>query len=162
MTDRMGALNALMPYAQETLIQAVLGSFYERFADNPLVVDKWFALQACSPKSRLAQIQQLLQHPAFTLRNPNRARALVFQFCLNNTPGFHQADGAAYDFWAEQVLALDALNPEVAARLARTLDNWARYADPHKALMQKALNKVGSSSTLSKNTQEIIQKALAM
>ncbi|MDO5679687.1 MAG: aminopeptidase N [Pelistega sp.] len=162
MTDRMGALNALMPYAQEALIQAVLGSFYERFADNPLVVDKWFALQACSPKSGLAQIQQLLQHPAFTLRNPNRARALVFQFCLNNTPGFHQADGAAYDFWADQVLALDALNPEIAARLARTLDNWARFADPHKALMHKALNKVASSSTLSKNTQEIIQKALAI
>lgn len=67
-----------------------------------------------------------MAHPAFTLRNPNRARALVFQFCLNNARGMHRADGRGYDFWAEQVLALDALNPEIAARLARGLDNWAR------------------------------------
>lgn len=70
-----------------------------------------------------------MAHPAFTLRNPNRARALVFQFCLNNARGMHRADGRGYDFWAEQVLALDALNPEIAARLARGLDNWARFAD---------------------------------
>ena len=165
MTDRMGALNAMMHFeqGQETkLTQHLLTQFYQTFADNPLVVDKWFALQASSPHTTLADIQALMQHPAFTLRNPNRARALVFQFCLNNTQGFHQTDGAAYNFWAEQVLALDALNPEIAARLARTLDNWARYADPHQGLMQKALNKVYSHSTLSKNCREIIQKALAI
>ncbi len=162
MTDRMGALNALMFVEDKKLKQHLLGQFYQKFADNPLVVDKWFALQASSPHTTLADIQELMQHPAFTLRNPNRARALVFQFCLNNTQGFHQADGAAYEFWAEQVLALDALNPEIAARLARTLDNWARYAEPHKALMQNALNKVASSSTLSKNCREIIQKALSI
>lgn len=160
MTDRMGALNALVHSEQTQAHQTALADFYQRFADNPLVVDKWFSLQATASHTRVEHARQLLEHPAFTLRNPNRARALIFQFCLNNSLGFHQTNGSAYSFWAEQVLALDALNPEIAARLARALDNWARFAEPHKTHMQNALQQIHNSSTLSKNTREIINKAL--
>lgn len=91
------------------------------------MVDKWFALQAAARYTTVQTARELMTHPAFTLRNPNRARALIFQFCLNNARGMHHPDGSGYAFWAEQVLALDALNPEIAARLARALNNWSRY-----------------------------------
>lgn len=170
MTDRLGALSALVHHTaschttyQGTTVKAMVAelnqAFYQRFKDNPLVVDKWFTLQACSA-SDVNQIRSLMQHPAFTLRNPNRARALLFQFCLNNTPAFHCDDGEAYTFWAEQVIALDTLNPEVAARFARVIDSWQRYAEPFKTLMQKALQIVAQQPKLSKNTTEIISKAL--
>src|SRR5690606_13227504 len=102
----------------------------------------------------------LMTHPAFTLRNPNRARALVFQFCLNTARGLHRADGAGYANWAEQVPALDALNPEIAARLTRALDNWARFVPPLRAPMQAALQQVRNHPGLSRNVLEIVSKSL--
>ncbi|KAG1432951.1 hypothetical protein G6F57_022550 [Rhizopus arrhizus] len=101
-----------------------------------------------------------MTHPAFTLRTPNRARALIFQFCLNNARGMHHPDGTGYAFWAEQVLALDALNPEIAARLARALDNWSRFVPALRTPMQAALQRVRAHEGLSRNVQEIVSKAL--
>lgn len=170
MTDRLGALSALMHYvahsdkvdaSTQALVDTLNQDFYQHFEKNPLVIDKWFTLQATSAQT-VAQVRQLMQHPAFVLRNPNRARALLFQFCLNNSHAFHNQDGQAYTFWAEQVIALDALNPEIAARFSRVMDSWQRYAEPFKAQMQKALQQVAQHKGLSKNTTEIISKALSL
>lgn len=160
MTDRLAALGALVNDAPADASAGALASFYERWKDNPLVIDKWFALQAAARSTTVDHVRALMAHPAFTLRNPNRARALVFQFCLNNARGLHRADGAGYDFWAEQVLALDRLNPEIAARLTRALDNWARFVPALRHPMQAALQRVSDHAGLSRNVREIVSKAL--
>ena len=158
MTDRMGGLTALVHDGETTLAAQALSHFYEQWQADPLVMDKWFALQAAGPRANVETIKALMLHPAFSLRNPNRARALIFQFCMNNLQGVHHPEG--YDFWAEQVLALDALNPEIAARLARCFDNWARYAEPYRSGLRAALERIQQQSGLSRNVAEIISKAL--
>ncbi len=160
MTDSMAALSALINYGQGEFPQQALAAFYDKWQDNALVVDKWFALQAAARYTTVQTARELMTHPAFTLRNPNRARALVFQFCLNNARGMHHPDGTGYAFWAEQVLALDALNPEIAARLARALDNWSRFVPALRSPMQAALQQVRAHAGLSRNVQEIVSKAL--
>ena len=159
MTDSMAALSALINYGQGDYPQQALAAF-DKWRDNPLVIDKWFALQATARSTTVQNARELMAHPAFTLRNPNRARALVFQFCLNNARGMHHPDGSGYAFWADQVLALDALNPEIAARLARALDNWSRYVPALRAPMKEALQRVRAQDGLSRNVQEIVSKAL--
>src|SRR3546814_19566527 len=121
-------------------------------------MDKWFALQATAPTTTVDMVRALMLHPAFSLRNPNRARSLIFQFCMNNLQGIHRPEG--YDFWAEQVLALNELNPEIAARLARAFDNWARYAPPYRDAMLDALQKIQHYPKLSRNVSELISEAL--
>jgi aminopeptidase N len=163
MTDRMGSLRALLLHPeQDEQVGAALAHFFDRFQQDPLVVDKWFAIQATAPTTKLITIAQLLEHPAFVYRNPNRLRALVFQFCLNNPLGFHQPDGSGYRFWAEQVIRTDQTNPEVAARLARALDHWVHHVEPLKSHMQSALNSVANTADLSNNTREIVTKALTL
>jgi len=163
MTDRLGALRALLHYpTKEDGITAALADFYTRFHEDPLVVDKWFALQACAPGMTTLGIEELMQHPAFTRRNPNRLRALLFQFCLNNPMGFHVADGSGYQFWAQQVCLIDDTNPEVAARFARALDHWTHHTAEIKSMMQSALEKVANHPGLSANTREIVTKALSL
>ncbi|WP_165720634.1 aminopeptidase N [Bordetella trematum] len=160
MTDSLAALGCLANDAEPAAAKAALEEFYTRWQEDPLVVDKWFALQATVRRHGLTEIRQLMAHPAFTLRNPNRARALIFQFCLNNPSGMHQPDGSGYAFWAEQVLALDALNPEIAARLTRVLDNWSRYTPVLRQSMRAALERVQAHAGLSRNVAEIVSKAL--
>ncbi|MGB3287704.1 MAG: aminopeptidase N [Burkholderiaceae bacterium] len=158
MTDRMGALSTLVHYASPAESAKALDHFYEQWQQDDLVMDKWFALQATAPGTTVQTVRALMLHPAFSLRNPNRARSLVFQFCMNNLQGIHHADG--YAFWAEQVLALDALNPEIAARLARAFDNWQRYAPAYRQAMHDALQQIRQHPDLSRNVSEIISKAL--
>lgn len=160
MTDSLAALGCLVNYADRPAAQAALDRFHARWKDDPLVIDKWFTLQATARSTGLAQVRALMQHPDFTLRNPNRARALVFQFCLNNARGMHVADGSGHAFWAEQVLALDALNPEIAARLARAMDNWSRFTPALRDSMRAALQRVRGHDGLSRNVAEIVSKAL--
>ena len=160
MTDSMAALSALLNYGTGQAPAQALEAFYERWKNDPLVVDKWFTLQATARSATVESVRALMQHPAFTLRNPNRARALVFQFCLNNARGMHRPDGTGYAYWTEQVLALDALNPEVAARLARALDNWSRFVPSLRQPMQQALQAVSAHPGLSRNVLEITSKAL--
>jgi aminopeptidase N len=162
MTDRLGALTALVNHGSPQAASQALSDFYEQWQHDPLVIDKWFALQATARTASVATIRGLMAHPAFTLRNPNRARALIFQFCLNNARGLHRPDGTGYEFWAEQVLALDALNPEVAARLARALDSWSRFVPGLRAPMQAALQRVRGHAGLSRNVNEIVSKALEL
>ena len=163
MTDRLAGLNALIA-AAHPLAQAALARFYDLFADQPLVLDKWFALQARAPESAegsgLQTVRQLMRHRDFSLKNPNRARALVFTYCMHNPAAFHRPDGAGYAFWAEQVLALDALNPQVAARLARALDRWASLAQPCRSAAHAAIERVAAHPGLSRDVREIVSRSL--
>ncbi|THJ36058.1 aminopeptidase N [Lampropedia aestuarii] len=163
MTDRFNALAALVS-ARHPLAGNALALFYQLFKDNALVLDKWFQLQASAPGLQgdaLTKVQQLMQHPDFTLKNPNRARSLIFGFTNANPAGFHRADGAGYQFWADQVIALDAINAQTAARLARAMDAWRKLDAPFQAQAQTALQRVAAHGKLSKDVREIIEKSLA-
>jgi aminopeptidase N len=166
MTDRAAALSALLTAAASSgngEAQHALDDFYRRFEKEPLVIDKWFALQATqrgTPQRPVIDIvRRLMTHPAFNLKNPNRARSLIFSFCGANPAQFHAEDGSGYAFWAEQVIALDALNPQVAARLARTLELWRRFTPALREQMRGALEKV-AAHVKSRDVREIVEKAL--
>ena len=160
MTDRVAALVALI-HAGAAGAAPALGAFYRDFENEALVIDKWFTIQAAAPATDVKTVRALMRHPAFTLKNPNRARSLIFSFCAGNPSQFHAPDGSGYAFWAEQVIALDALNPQVASRLARSMDRWRRYAPALQAPMKKALQQVASLKKLSNDVREVVSKALA-
>ncbi|HEU5296686.1 MAG TPA: aminopeptidase N [Burkholderiaceae bacterium] len=162
MTDRLGALRALVDSHSE-LAAGALQRLYDQFAHEPLVVDKWFALQATASERDarvFARVRELMQHRAFTLKNPNRARSLVGAFCLRNPGAFHRADAAGYVFWAERVIELDALNPQLAARVARALDRWTHLAEPYRSAAREAVARVAQRGDLSADVREIVTKAL--
>ncbi len=163
MTDRFGALSALVasgsPHAEPALAK-----FHAMFKQEALVIDKWFALQAGSPDRSgniLPQVRALMQHADFNLKNPNRARSLIFSYCSANPAAFHRADAAGYVYWADQVLALDAINPQVAARLARALDRWKKLAQPYQDAAKHAIERVAAKSDLSNDVREVVSRALA-
>lgn len=160
MTDRVAALSAMI-HARVPAVDAALQRFYDEFEDEALVIDKWFAMQASSATSDVAAVRELMRHPAFNLRNPNRARSLVSSFCANNPVQFHAPDGSGYAFWAEQVITLDGLNPQVASRLARAMDRWRRYTPALQEQMKKALQQVAGQQRLSNDVREVVGKALA-
>ena len=161
MTDRMGALAALM-LTRAPVRDNHLSDFHRRFANDALVMDKWFTLQAMAPvETTLAQVQKLLSHPSFLPKNPNKLRALVGAFCNANPAQFHRIDGAGYRFWQTQVIAIDAFNPQVAARLARTLSAWRKFEPKRRALAKAALETVARAPNLSKDTFEVVSKTLA-
>ena len=161
MTDAIGALNALMLIGGEPFEECV-ADFYERWQDEPLVVDKWFALQARDPdEGALGRVIGLTAHPAFDARTPNRLRALVSSFAHYNPARFHDPSGAGYRFLADQILMVDSFNPNVAARLIEPLGQWARYAPELGALMRSELERITLSPGLSKNVYELASKALA-
>ena len=159
MTDRVAALMGLVNSGSPSA-ELPLKRFYTDFKNEALVVDKWFSLQAVATHTDVKTVRKLMTHPAFTLKNPNRARSLIFSFCNGNPAQFHAVDGSGYDFWAEQVIALNKLNPQVAARLVRTLDHWKKFRPALKKQMQTALQKVAATKGLSKDVQELVAKAL--
>ena len=162
MTDRFNALSALV-VSGHALAQDALGRFHKLFKDEALVIDKWFALQASAPDRAgdvLPKVRQLMTHPDFNLRNPNRARSLIFSYCSANPAGFHRQDAAGYVYWSEQVLALDAINPQVAARLARAMDRWARLAQPYRDAAKVAIERVAAKADLSNDVREVVSRAL--
>ena len=163
MTDRFNALSALV-VSGHALAQDTLALFHKMFQHEALVIDKWFALQAGAPDRAgdvLPRVRQLMQHPDFSLRNPNRARSLIFSYCSANPAGFHRADAAGYVYWSEQVLALDAINPQVAARLARAMDRWSRLAEPYRSAAKVAIERVAAKTDLSNDAREVISRALS-
>ncbi len=163
MTDRFNALSALVVSGHALAAQA-LERFHALFKDEALVLDKWFALQAGAPDRQgnvLPVVRQLLQHPDFNLSNPNRARSLIFSFCNANPGAFHRGDAAGYVFWSERVLELDAINPQVAARLARAMDRWRKLADPYRSAAREALARVAAKPDLSNDVREVVTRALA-
>ena len=163
MTDRLGALSALVN-GHADLAEPALARFHELFKDEALVIDKWFALQGRAAEQggkTFAKVKALLKHPDFTLKNPNRARSLIFSLCLFNPAAFHRSDAAGYVFWAEQVLAIDAINPQIASRLARVMDRWTSLAQPYRSAALEAIRRVAARPELSSDTREIIERALA-
>ena len=163
MTDRLGALSALVRSHAE-LADPALQHFYDVFRHEALVIDSWFGLQAGAPEDKgqvFARVQQLLKHPDFALRNPNRARSLLGAFCAGNPGAFHRVDGAGYAFWADHVIALDAINPQFAARFARSMDRWSRLAEPFRSAAHAALARVAARPQLSDGVREIVTNALA-
>jgi len=160
MTDRLAALAALTNSGADGKVKA-LEAFYNEFEQEALVIDKWFTLQATARTADVETVRTLAQHPAFSLKNPNRARSLIFSFCNGNPSAFHALDGSGYAFWAEQVIALNASNPQVAARLARSLDRWRKYSPALQERMRNALRQVADTPKLSRDVAEVITKSLA-
>jgi aminopeptidase N len=160
MTDTLAALGTL---AQHDLPERedALNRFYEQWKDDPQVIDKWFAIQAGSRlPDTLERVTTLLQHPAFTLSNPNKVRALIGRFCQGNPVRFHAADGRGYRFLADRVLELDSINPQIAARLVSALSRWKRYDPVRRQHMTQQLERILASESLSKDVFEIVSKSL--
>jgi aminopeptidase N len=163
MTDRFNALAALVVSGNALGAQA-LKRFHALFKDEALVLDKWFALQAGAPDhggNILPIVKQLMNHPDFHIRNPNRARSVIFSYCSGNPGGFHRGDAAGYVFWSERVVELDAINPQVAARLARALDRWKKLAEPLRSAAREAIARVAARPDLSNDVREVVTRALA-
>jgi aminopeptidase N len=161
MTDAMGALVPLANCDCPQRVEA-LAWFYEHWKNEPLVVDKWLGVQAMSRlPDALETVRGLLSHPAFDLRNPNRVRALIGAFCQANHVRFHAADGEGYAFTAEQVIAIDPINPQVAARLARAFDRWRKFDATRQAHARAALARIEAAGNLSSDTYEVVSRALA-
>ncbi len=160
MTDVSAALGLLADYDNRDGRQA-LESFYATWQDDPLVVEKWLAIQARSRREDcLEQVQRLMGTPAFNLHNPNKVRALIGVFCQGNAVRFHAEDGSGYDFLAHQVALIDPFNPQIAARLVSPLLRWPRYDDKRSGLMKQALQQLQAKSKLSADLYEMVSKGL--
>jgi aminopeptidase N len=160
MTDAMAALSILANYDCPERRDA-LDRFYAKWKAEPLVVDKWLGVQATSRlPGTLGEVIRLMSHEAFNIRNPNKVYALIGGF-RSNQVRFHAADGAGYGFLAEQVIVLDALNPTVAARMARGFDRWRKFDAGRQAHAKAALERIRDTHRLSKDTFEVVSRALA-
>ena len=163
MTDRFNALLALVSSGQP-LAQDALARFHALFKGDDLVIDKWFALQAGAPDRDghiLPAVRQLMKHPDFHLKNPNRARSVIFSYCNANPGAFHRSDAAGYVFWSERVMEIDGFNPQVAARLARALDRWKKLAEPYRSAARESIARVAAKPNLSNDVREVVTRALA-
>jgi len=159
MTDVMAAL-ALLADGGHASREAVLADFEGRWRHDPLVMDKWFAVQAMSTRAdTLDRVRELLGHPAFSMRNPNKVRALIGSFANANPVRFHAADGSGYRFLQEQVLTLDPVNPQIAARLLRAVSRWRRYDEQRQGHMRAVLEAVVAAG-VSRDVYEIAAKSL--
>lgn len=161
MTDQVAALGAIVntnnPKKQDCLQQ-----FYQQWQDEALVIDKWFSLQASSSQpGTFAVVQALLKHPAFDLKNPNRVRSLVGAFSQANALHYHAKNGQGYQFLADQVIALNSLNPQVASRMVSALTQWRRFDTQRQDLMKQQLERIINTENISKDVFEIANKSLA-
>ena len=159
MTDSFMALSGLVnsAYSEKSI---VLDAFYTKWQDNALVLDKWFAVQAGARNfETFSEVQRLCNHPAFSMKNPNKVRALIGAFA-QNMGVFHQEDGEAYQFYADKILELDAINPQVAARMVSAFNAWKSYAKDYAKQMQQELQRIEAHNGLSKDVREIVSKAL--
>jgi aminopeptidase N len=161
MTDRMAALWSLATVDVPERA-AALDDFYARYAADPLVLDKWFAVQAAIPEpATLARVKALTAHAAFSFANPNRVRALIGTFTLANQKEFNRADGAGYGFLVDTVLALDPKNPQLAARLLSALRSWRALEAGRRGRAEAALARVAAAPQLSRDSADIVNRALA-
>ncbi len=160
MTDRMAALGVLTDTDSPARAEA-LQAFYERYREEPLVVDKWLSLEAMSIlPGTLSRVSELLNHEAFTLTNPNKVRALIGVFAAGNPLRFHAADGSGYRFLADRIVELDRINPQAAARLIAPLGRWSRFDQGRQAGMKAALEKILAAENLSPDVYELTSKSL--
>jgi len=162
MTDALAAMRALvlndLPGAQ-----AALDAFEQRWRGDALVMDKWFVMQAIKPgHDTVEQVEALTGHPEFSLKNPNKVRALIGAFAMLNPTGFHAPDGRGYRFLADQVISLNGTNPQVAARLVSSFNRWPRYDESRRALMRGELDRIAAVDSLSTDVFEIVSNARAL
>ncbi|MCH8056315.1 MAG: aminopeptidase N [Proteobacteria bacterium] len=160
MTDTLAALHGLV-WAGTSSAAAALSAFEQRWIDDALVMDKWFAIQASKPgEATIEVVRTLMEHPAFSITNPNKVRSLIGAFSMANPTGFHAANGAAYRFHADRVIELDSLNPQVASRMASAFNQWRRYDQDRQALMKIELERIAAVDDLSPGVFEIVSKAI--
>lgn len=159
MTDSLGALRA----SQHTVVfEQLMAKFEQQWAHDPLVLDKWFALHATQPKDNiLATLTMLSEHPQFSMGNPNRVRSLIGSFAFYNSEKFHAPDGSGYKFVTDYLLKLDAINPQVAARIVTPLTQWQRFSETHQLSMKQQLARLLNHPGLSKDLFEKVSKSLA-
>ena len=160
MTDTLAAINGLI-LTDSSMAVTALAEFESKWKSDALVMDKWFIMQAIKPGSKTVNtVRNLMDHPAFSIQNPNKVRALLGVFSTLNPTGFHAADGSGYKFHADRVIELDGLNPQIAARMASAFNRWKRYDGDRKALMEKELQRISSLGKLSGDVAEIVNNAL--
>jgi len=162
MTDQAAALSALVncPEASDYASQA-LNLFEQKFRDEALVMNLWLQIQATNTQANgMQRVIELMDHKAFTMTNPNKIRSLIGAFASANHVNFHSQDGSGYRFLTEQILALNTVNPQVAARLVTPLTKWKKFPEPNRQLMQNALQDIAKEPNLVKDLQEIVSKSL--
>ena len=160
MTDRVAALSVIADINKPER-EAVFDDFYGQFKAYPLVVDKYFALQAASTRKDIIQnLKKLKQHADFNIKNPNRVRSLYAAFAMNNPVGFHAVDGSGYDFLTDAIIELNSINPQIAARLLTPMREWKRYTPDRQEKMKAALERIIAEKDLSPDVFEIASKSL--
>jgi len=160
MTDAIGALVTIVDLDGD-LKEKVLQDFYDKWQNDPLVLDKWFAIQASSSSpDTLERVIGLMDNPSFSINNPNKVRSLIGTFCAANHVRFHEKTGAGYRFLGDNIVRLNALNPQIAARMVTPLVNWKRYDDSRQKLMKLELETLLKVKGLSKDVYEIVSKSL--
>ncbi len=161
MSDQMASFALLVNSADAQVSEKAIQSFYQQWEKNELVLDKWFALQASSERAdTLAHVKQLMSHPAFNIKNPNKVRALLGAFSQNNPRHFHAIDGSGYAFLTDILLKMDKINPQIAARLATPLTRWQRLDTTRKMLIKQQLERLAAVE-LSRDLKELVLKSLA-
>ncbi|WP_323847256.1 aminopeptidase N [Microbulbifer magnicolonia] len=161
MTDSAAALAGLVNHGDEAVAQSALDSFYQRWQQDTQVIELWFGLQSSSAKwGKLDKVRALMQHPAFELKNPNKVRAVIGGFANRNFTQFHCSDGSGFAFVAEQVVVLDKLNPQIAARLVIPLTRWKKYLGELGLQMKQALQSIMDTGKLSADLYEVVSKSL--
>jgi len=160
MTDTLAAIQGLI-LVDSARAEAALSAFEAKWGADALVMDKWFILQAIKPGSNTVKtVRGLMDHPAFSIQNPNKVRALIGVFSTLNPTGFHAANGSGYTFHADRVIELDGINPQIAARMASAFNRWKRYDEDRKMLMKTELQRIASAAGLSGDVAEIVSNAL--
>ena len=160
MTDRLAALGVAVA-ADLPAAERMLAAFHERFADDPLVIDKWLMVQATAPiAGALERVRRLTTHPSFAMTNPNRVRSLITSFAAGNQTQFNRIDGAGYAFVADAVLELDRINPQVAARLLSAFRSWRALEPRRRAWAEAELKRVAATPGLSRDVADIAERSL--
>ena len=160
MTDQIAALGQLS-HLDSALNKPFFDVFYQQWKHEDLVIDKWFTLQACSEETTaLEKIKKLLEHPDFDLKTPNRVRSVIGAFASSNLLNFNAENGAGYAFVADHVITLDAINPQIAARLANSLSHWRKLDPKRQQLIKAQLSRIQAHSPLSKDVSEIVNRSL--
>jgi aminopeptidase N len=160
MTDVIAGLRVLT-HLDRPEREEELEAFYEKWKDDPLVTDKWLALQATAKRDNVIEdVKRLMEHPAFSRRNPNRIRSLIGAFAMGNFEGFHRADGEGYKLLADFVIELDPINPQIASRLVQAMIRWRRFDKPRQGMLMEQLQRVIAVKGCSENTYEVVTRAL--
>jgi aminopeptidase N len=160
MTDQITSFTLLVNCPIDGQAEEAINQFYKQWSHDPLVLDKWFALQASSElPGTLTRVKALLEHPAFSFKNPNKVRAVVGAFIQNNPRYFHQLSGAGYAFLSDMLIQMDKINPQIAARLATPFSRGDRFDDQRRQLIQEQLERL-IKEKLSKDLFEVVSKSI--